>query len=370
MKKPNILTICQMGHCRSVALLRELHHRGYSAVAIGADSSGDAITVLADWADHIFVAEKRFMDSIPIATIRAKAIDTKIGPDRWTNPHHPELMELCRKIVDQWEAGITIPKVNTNMELLSCICPTYGRVPEYINLLQESVYWFTQQTYPNKELIILNDCPEQRILCNVPNVRVLNVPSRFKTLGEKYNALVEEAKGTIILPWEDDDISLPNRLAQAEEKLREGREYFNPQQSWYEDKGKIHADHKHGVCHNASAFRKDLWKRVGGYDQCIGDQDSKFDLKCKQLGVVAKPLTCQKEWTYIYRWGVSNAHLSGAKDMKAFYNSIQAKPGIAAITPVEYQKYALLIASILNNETCTGKCKESKCERSKAVEGA
>lgn len=248
-------------------------------------------------------------------------------------------------------------------ELISCICPTYGRMPDYIHLLQESVYWFNAQTYQNKELVILNDCPEQRIICNVPNVRVINLSSRFKTLGEKYNALVEEAKGSIIVPWEDDDVSLPERLAQAEEKLRDGREYFNPQQSWYEDAGILHSDHKHGVCHNASAYRLELFKRSGGYACVSGSQDMDFDHKCKQYGTVAEPLKCKKEWTYIYRWSVSPYHLSGANDMQRLYDSIKVESGIVIITPAARIDYAYQTGKLLKQEKCQGKCLDRKCAK-------
>src|SRR5687768_12090587 len=94
--------------------------------------------------------------------------------------------------------------------LVSCICPTYGRAPHSLKLLEEAVYWFTRQEYDGpKELIILNDCAEQRLVCHAPNVHVCNYPQRIASLGLKYNALIEIARGSIILPWEDDDISLP-----------------------------------------------------------------------------------------------------------------------------------------------------------------
>src|SRR3954466_8935457 len=95
---------------------------------------------------------------------------------------------------------------------ITAICPTYGRAPNYIHLLQESVYWFTRQTYKGpKELLIVNDCPVQKLFCTVPGVTVVNVPIKFPTLAEKYDYMVSLAKDGIIMPWEDDDISLPGR---------------------------------------------------------------------------------------------------------------------------------------------------------------
>ncbi|HEY0602798.1 MAG TPA: hypothetical protein VGD58_07800 [Herpetosiphonaceae bacterium] len=67
---------------------------------------------------------------------------------------------------------------------VSCICLTYAR-PE---LLEEAVYSFLQQEYPGlKELIVLNDYAEQTLMFDHPEVRVINLPWRFRTVGEKRN---------------------------------------------------------------------------------------------------------------------------------------------------------------------------------------
>ena len=242
------------------------------------------------------------------------------------------------------------------MELMSCICPTFGRIPNYMHLLEEVIYWFDRQTYPHKELIILNDAPEQFLMCNHPQVKILNVPKRFPTLGQKYDVLVDVAQGTIIVPWEDDDISLPNRLHQVWEKLGGMQaDYFNPQQSWYEQSGKLHRDHKHGVCHNASAYRKSLWEIAGGYGTDCGNQDAVFDRKCKEKGKVATPLHSCSQWTYIYRWGVSPTHLSGAGNMQQFYDSVKAENALAVLTPRMRIDYVEEVTKALNGKTC-GKC--------------
>ena len=109
--------------------------------------------------------------------------------------------------------------------MVSCICPTYGRPATYQHLLEEAVASFLRQTYPNKELIVLNDCPGQELVCQAPDVRVVNRADRFPTLGDKYNAAVSLARGDLIAPWEDDDISLPWRLALSVDRLGDA-DYF------------------------------------------------------------------------------------------------------------------------------------------------
>lgn len=231
--------------------------------------------------------------------------------------------------------------------LVSCICPTFGRAPDFANLLWDAVYWFNAQVYPNKELIIWNDCEVQTLRCDVPGVRVINSAAKFKTLGDKYNAMVEAAKGEIILPWEDDDVSLPGRIRQAVFRLGSA-DYFNPQQTWYEENGILHHKHKHGVCHNASAYRKSLWKSVAGYPSTTGDQDALIDAKMKMGGNIGTRLWNFREWTYIYRWGVSPNHISGNKDMQGVYDKASARPGVVYIPLVLNRDYVSDIEKILS----------------------
>ena len=88
-----------------------------------------------------------------------------------------------------------------------------------------------------------------------PRVRVVNLPDRYRTLGEKYNAMVSLASGSLLAPWEDDDISLPHRLELSRERLGD-RDYFNPRRYWFLDDDGLHWDHPMGVGHNLSLFRK------------------------------------------------------------------------------------------------------------------
>lgn len=225
------------------------------------------------------------------------------------------------------------------LPLVSCICPTYGRCPSYQHLLEETIASFLAQDYPadRRELVILNDCPKQRLTFS-PEItsRLGNVTihqghyPRFVSLGEKYNAAIALSKGQVILPFEDDDISLPNRISQAVKALDHPRwgllDYFNPQRTWYLDSRGLHSGHTHGVCHNASAFSRSAWKAVGGYPAVSGAQDAIMDerLKCK---ATALPLTDDPAtWSYIYRWSVSPCHLSGKAPHDEFYKEVGEWP--------------------------------------------
>ncbi len=234
-------------------------------------------------------------------------------------------------------------KPQANLPLISCICPTYGRPPHHQHLLEEAIESFLRQTYPNKELIVLNDCQQQELICHAPGVRVVNIPARFRTLGEKYNAAIALANGELIAPWEDDDISLPWRLALSVERLGDAG-YFNPRRYWYLDGIGLHGDHQMGYGHNLSLFTRDAFVAVGGYPASSGPQDAQMDdALCSQGPWVGAQLAHlgkravrnnrpdekklkKKEWFYIYRWGVSPAHLSGNVAPESFYKEFGARP--------------------------------------------
>ncbi len=204
--------------------------------------------------------------------------------------------------------------------LVSCICPTYNRPPSHQVLVEEAIESFLRQDYPHKELVVLNDCPEQELICDAPGVRVINHPVRFETLGEKCNALVDLAKGELVAMWDDDDLSLPWRLSLSVDRLGDA-DYFNPRAYWYLPRSGLIHDHAVGYAHNASLFRKSAFNAIGGYEPISSGYDRDIDhaFLSGPFTVVdphyrkADPLTID-EWFYIYRWGVSQRHVSVSAD--------------------------------------------------------
>lgn len=195
---------------------------------------------------------------------------------------------------------------------VSCICPTFNRVGPQQYLLEEAVESFLRQVgWENRELIIWNDHPQQRVVFDHPMVKVVNEPTRCPTLGEKYNRMVRMATGEAIVPWEDDDISLPRRVAEAALALQTWD--YVPSGYFFLDGKGLHTDHPLGYCHGSSAYRKTAWEAVGGYPEVSGPQDAIMDGKLRHSEAVrtAPSPGGPREWQYLYRWGVSSCHLSG-----------------------------------------------------------
>jgi len=226
----------------------------------------------------------------------------------------------------------------TDQPLVSCICLTYNRPPQYQHLVEEAVESFLRQDYQNKELIVLNDCPDQLLFCEADGVIVVNAGLRFPTLGDKWNAAVALSHGEIIAPWDDDDISLPWRLSYSVERLGTA-DYFNPRKYWYLARNRLSADASTGYAHNCSVYTRRAFDEVGGHKPISLGLDRELD---KALMANARKVTDPQfrrsepapleKWFYIYRWLVSPVHISSkvGTDGQEFYEAIGKRPVIPA----------------------------------------
>jgi hypothetical protein len=229
--------------------------------------------------------------------------------------------------------------------LFTCLMPTYGRVSSDLACIQEAVYWFSvQRGLPNgvtAELLILNDAP-QTLVCDVHGVRVINMNARAGSLGAKYNIGVQAAAGLYILPWEDDDISLPHRIAQAAEAvMRTQCDYWNPGASFYEESSRLQINHKQGVNHNASCYKRSF-AIEHPYPE-TNAQDAGFDRTARMFGrcVVGGLVKAPELWSYVYRWGHTfDGHLSGHPAVDAAYRDWKRpQPGTYRIEPRMHRDY-------------------------------
>lgn len=93
-----ILTMCQGGNVRSVALaarLKGLH--GHDAVACSWEfNTPETIKMLCQWAEMIVVMEAVFVKYIPVE-FGKKIHYCDVGPDRWGSAFHPELQDIIAR---------------------------------------------------------------------------------------------------------------------------------------------------------------------------------------------------------------------------------------------------------------------------------
>lgn len=192
---------------------------------------------------------------------------------------------------------------------VSCICPTYGRVA----LLEEAIYAFLQQDYPGpKELIVLNDYDQQTLLFDHPEVRIINLPKRFHSVGEKYKAAVALASHELIFVWHDDDIYLPHRLSYTVAHFDEKTAFFKADKAWFWNDGKLSGPERN-LFHGGSGWRRALFTKVHGYPHIGQRYDVEFEQLCKTAAPEAVRIDPIQpaDIYYLYRWrGTASYHLS------------------------------------------------------------
>lgn len=194
---------------------------------------------------------------------------------------------------------------------VSCMCLTYGRP----KLLEEAIESFLRQDYSGpKELIVLNDLPDQELRFDHPEVHVINVGKRFRGIGEKRNACAALCSHDWLFVWDDDDIYLPWRLSCSMEMIRDGRRFFKPDESFILSGGKLTGPTGNAF-HSSACWHRSLFDEVGGYPHTCGAGED-LAIETKFDGALAgaplsEVLPADRNF-YIYRWaGTNSYHLSG-----------------------------------------------------------
>jgi hypothetical protein len=204
---------------------------------------------------------------------------------------------------------------------VGCVCSTFGRVTTERDVrwvINETVQCFHDQDYPKKVLYILNDTPGQPIVYNHPDVRVINYPARFPTLGTKRNAAVQSAYGCDLLcVWDDDNISFPWRISTAVTEFLQSDPqtgYLAERVFWFSthnSKYKLETYGRHGL--TASAFyRRDVALDVPHQERIESDEDLLLYADIERAGYkIASYIRPAEQAALIYRWAFDVRHLSG-----------------------------------------------------------
>lgn len=189
---------------------------------------------------------------------------------------------------------------------VSCICPTYGRV----ELLEEAIESFLRQDYPGqKELVILNDYGGQTLHFDHPEVRVVNVPQRLHSIGEKYKMAVGLASHDLLFVWHDDDIYLPHRLSYSVSHLGTHKDYYRAEKAWFWDQGQVSGPDEN-LFHGGSCWRRELFDRVQGYPHINNGYDQGFEQQCRSVAPSTLYVHSIRaaDIYYIYRWGGTGSY--------------------------------------------------------------
>lgn len=195
---------------------------------------------------------------------------------------------------------------------VSCICPTFGRT----RLLVESIESFLRQDYKGlTELIICNDCPEQKLFISplYRNIKIINLPVRCANLGQKRNEATKPSSHSLIMTWGDDDIHLPWRIADCVKAWSLGGQYIREGRFFYAEGEKISLLKRPPTGPFLMAAG-DYW-RLGGIPDVNCGEDRDFLTLVKKDNLIIS--TTESPFpAFIYRWGTGHYHISGLGDDK------------------------------------------------------
>jgi glycosyltransferase involved in cell wall biosynthesis len=181
----------------------------YPALSLGEDAHflsgamrhGARLTRLAG--DELFVYVRHGDNSWRFACGR------HLDPRGWLRVSEPELPAADREFYRTRSAAAP-DSFGPAAPLVTCIMPTADRRA----FVGHAIRYFLRQDYPATELLVLDDGdePVADLIPADARIRYERLPQRM-ILGAKRNLAGEMARGDIVLHWDDDDWSAPDRVS-------------------------------------------------------------------------------------------------------------------------------------------------------------
>ncbi len=185
---------------------------------------------------------------------------------------------------------------------ITAFCPTLNR-PE---LLGRMIACFENQTYENRELVILDDGGQYE---NQKGDRweLVSVPRRIRSLGEKNNAAIAMMSfdSQAILKADDDDIYMPWWFESMAKAFATGVQVVQPRLAidfvngeWVQIETFNHAAPSRFAYHGCWGYTRKLIEMTGGYHPEYAGDDQEFDRRIKKLGMVSAGISTPPFYWY------------------------------------------------------------------------
>lgn len=196
---------------------------------------------------------------------------------------------------------------------LAALCCTYLR-PDGLGQLIEC---FRRQDYPIelRELVILDDAGQYENQSG-EGWRLVSIPNRFRSLGEKRNACAALASPDVegFLVADDDDIYLQHWFKTQAEALRQA-EWSRPGLVLLEHGAEeLREGETGGLYHGGWAFRKSAFQKVIGYGPHNNGEDQELAGRLSGAGVTECDPCKFADPFYVYRIDNNSYHLSYMDD--------------------------------------------------------
>ena len=193
--------------------------------------------------------------------------------------------------------------------LVSCLMVTRERPA----LAQRAIQCFRKQTYPNKELVVVDDDPHDELerwvdALHDPQIQYMKLPDENKALGELRGISLREARGEYISQWDDDDMSHPERLRiqmLAISTLNVDAAFLHRQLLWCPEKRYLGIS-SYRLLENTMVAKKE---KLGDYRSLEKGEDTPL---CHELIKTSDVALCDRPNLYIYvfhnknTWGESH----------------------------------------------------------------
>jgi glycosyltransferase involved in cell wall biosynthesis len=148
--------------------------------------------------------------------------------------------------------------------------------------IPRSIRWWQRQTYPNLELVVLDDGddPVADLMPDDPRVRYIRMDRPEPLLGRKRNLVNKAARGEFIVHWDDDDWYAPGRVAAQVAALGDpGAKVSGFAKLYYYD-----SRNRTGYCYTGSgnpwlgaiAYRRSLWFKRRRFEPLRSGSDMVF----------------------------------------------------------------------------------------------
>ncbi len=195
---------------------------------------------------------------------------------------------------------------------ISCICTTFGRS----KILPQAVQSFCRQNYNNKELIIVNSCPQQKYFIDnkYQNIKIINLYERPNNYARCFDIGVNNSYGDLIVPWDDDDIYLPqyldNYIYSYNAKNHWIRQHGHFSIGLFGNQFKYHDK----VCAHTIMYSRQSYNQIGSYQSLLNaGQSNKIDQiftnKLLSYSGICKKINTQ-EISFVYRYKQIPFHYS------------------------------------------------------------
>lgn len=184
--------------------------------------------------------------------------------------------------------------------MISVLTLTYQRH----HILEEAIQSYLLQQYGASEMVVINDSPEVQYVFNHPNVRIINHPERFTSVGKKLEWGYKQCIHPYIYRLDDDDLLAPGALKIVEEEVAK-----SPGYQIYRSKGHYLFDSNvykgiHGSINNGNVYTRKFLDGIR-FPNLSGDEDMYITFRTNAN-------ICEYDRiTMIYRWGMNTYHISG-----------------------------------------------------------